>query len=386
MASRALTVIKILKGAPCDNTYSDVIKFGSAGAQTGYFSGLAKYSFTNCSYQRVNNSVAYPRGALSCRIPVVADSVYDCNYVMFQNTFWGNKWFYAFIKQVNYISPETTEIIYEIDSYQTYQFDYTVKPSMVVREHPEEDTLFANSQPEPITITHTDINGEERFNYGDGNDNGTVWVLSTPSGKEVNGYYRDHIYTTASPIVGRIAYELKQQIQNYFTYDNENKIIAVQSLPFACADPSIVTGGAEPYEMKEGVVFCSLPEDISGYTPKYKKCFSFPFCYLKVTDRCSNNVTYAYEKFGKWTYSEGKATYSVTAPSFVWRIKYTYPVAIQFVPYGYDAEENEENWDNGFIISDFPSTSVAGNGAIEALKRTLDYALKVGVNIVGGKF
>ena len=104
MANQALTVIKIIKGAPCDDTYSDVIKFGSAGAQAAYFSGLAKYTFSNCSYQRVNNSVASPRSPLTCRIPTVADNVYDCNYVMFQNQAFGSKWFYAFIRRINSVS------------------------------------------------------------------------------------------------------------------------------------------------------------------------------------------------------------------------------------------------------------------------------------------
>ena len=152
MANQALTVIKIIKGAPCDDTYSDVIKFGSAGAQAAYFSGLAKYTFSNCSYQRVNNSVASPRSPLTCRIPTVADNVYDCNYVMFQNQAFGSKWFYGFIRRINYINPDTTEIEYEIDSYQTYQFDYTVKPSLVEREHSATDAFGENFEVEPVSI------------------------------------------------------------------------------------------------------------------------------------------------------------------------------------------------------------------------------------------
>ena len=171
MANQALTVIKIIKGAPCDDTYSDVIKFGSAGAQAAYFSGLAKYTFSNCSYQRVNNSVASPRSPLTCRIPTVADNVYDCNYVMFQNQAFGSKWFYAFIRRINYINPDTTEIEYEIDSYQTYQFDYTVKPSLVEREHPEDDQLFANliaeDFAEPLIVSNTSAN-KQNFSLGDG--------------------------------------------------------------------------------------------------------------------------------------------------------------------------------------------------------------------------
>lgn len=386
MANQALTVIKIIKGAPCDDTYSDVIKFGSAGAQAGYFSGLAKYTFTNCSYQRVNSSVASPRSPLTCRIPTVADNVYDCNYIMFQNKAFGSKWFYAFIRRMNYVSPDCTEIEYEIDSYQTYQFDYTIKPSMVEREHPEEDSLFANSQPEPISINESFVNKEDTFNYGDGGKNAVAWILSNSDGKQVNGFYANNIYTTATIISGASAGYLKSQIQAYFTAGNENKIVAVQTLPFDCySDSSQIEGsGFKPNDMKEETFESAIPRDILGYTPKYKKCFSYPFCYLKVTDMCSNTVSYAYEKFGLWGLSNENPVFTPSTPQFRIRWKYTYPPAVQVCPIGYEVGIGEENWNNGFIIAGFPSTSVAGNGAIEALKRTLDYALKVGLTALGG--
>lgn len=380
-----LTVIKLIKGAPCDDTYTDVIKFGSKAEQAAFFSGLAPWSFTNCSYQRVNNSVAYPRGALSCRVPGIADNYYDCNYVMFQNTSSNSKWFYAFIRKVNYISPENTEIIYEIDSYQTYQFDYTVKPSMVLREHPEDDQLFTNSQPEPISISESFVNKEDVFTYGDGGDNGMAWVLSNSEANLINGFYDNHIYTTATIIPGSGAGYLAAQIQGYFTADNEDKIIAVQSVPFKCYGGEIAPSGSfKPADMKEETFESSLPDNILNYTPKYKKCFSYPFCYLKVTDMCSNTVSYAYEKFGIWGLSNENPVFTPSAPQFRIRWKYTYPPAVQVCPIGYEVCIGEENWNNGFIIAGFPSTSVAGNGAIEALKRTLDYALKVGLTALGG--
>lgn len=378
-----LTVIKLIKGAPCDDTYSDVIKFGSKAEQAAFFSGLAPWSFTDCSYQRVDNSVAYPRGALSCRVPGIADNYYDCNYVMFQNTSSNSKWFYAFIRKVNYISPENTEIIYEIDSYQTYQFDYTVKPSMVLREHPEDDQLFANSQPEPISISESFVNKEDVFTYGDGTNAAALWAMSDDTASITHGYYQDHIYCTTLPIVNPAPQIMKAAIQGYFTHSNENKIVAVQSLPFKCAEYTDAFGTA-PYAMKEETFESAIPTDILGFTPKYKKCFSYPFCYLKVTDMCSNTVSYAYEKFGIWGLSNENPVFTPSAPQFRIRWKYTYPPAVQVCPIGYEVGVGEENWNNGFIIAGFPATSVAGNGAIEALKRTLDYALKVGLTALGG--
>lgn len=148
------TVVKVLRNVPLDDTYTDTRWFSSVGDQTGFFNGKAKYTFTDLTYQRVNNGIAQPRVALTCRVPMIADNLYDCNYIMFQNTNYGSKWFYAFIKQVNYINPNNTEIVYEIDYLQSFMFELQIKASFVEREHASaaEDLAFANLTPEPLQV------------------------------------------------------------------------------------------------------------------------------------------------------------------------------------------------------------------------------------------
>lgn len=150
------TVVKILQNVPLDDTYTDTRWFSSVGEQTGFFNGKAKYTFTDLTYQRVNNGIAQPRVALTCRVPMIADNLYDCNYMMFQNTNYGSKWFYAFIKQVNYINPNNTEIVYEIDYLQSFMFELSIKASFVEREHAsaDEDKPFANLTPEPLQVAN----------------------------------------------------------------------------------------------------------------------------------------------------------------------------------------------------------------------------------------
>ena len=90
------TNIRILSNVPLDTTYDHTIYFDSASAQYNYFISLQKYNLTNYTYQRVKRGVA--------RVGIKADNLYDCNYMMFQNTAYGNKWFYAFITSVEYIN------------------------------------------------------------------------------------------------------------------------------------------------------------------------------------------------------------------------------------------------------------------------------------------
>lgn len=368
MANNALTVIKILKGAPCDDTYSDVIKFGSAGAQASYFSGLAKYTFSNCSYQRVNSSVASPRSPLTCRIPTVADNVYDCNYIMFQNKAFGSKWFYAFIRRMNYISPDCTEIEYEIDSYQTYQFDYTVKPSMVLREHPIDDTRFSNSQPEPISISQTRLNEVwTLFNYEtkDSSDY-IVWTTSAPDGSGTSGGFQGKVfsavgyYKSTDPdyLTGLItAYNLAKTIDN---------VIGACSYPFDIDLSAPVSSIEKSFEMFES---------IDGYVPKYQKVFSYPFCYFVLTDRCGNKQTFKFEDFGEWSYSNNKAKFSFESPKFNMRISSVYPPCVQITPKNYQAT-SYEYWDKQITFSDFPVTPISSSSIWTLVQNTLNVVAK----------
>ena len=150
-----LTKVRVLKDVPCDDTYTDVRYFEDTGSQQAFFEGFVKHTYENAAYQRVNDQVAPYRELLTLRIPAVADDVYDCNYIMFQNQPYGQKWFYAFIRKVNFVSPNCTKIDYEIDWFQTYMCDFEIHPCMVLREHlsAAEDQPFANCVPEPFRVT-----------------------------------------------------------------------------------------------------------------------------------------------------------------------------------------------------------------------------------------
>jgi hypothetical protein len=139
------TTLYLLSGVPLDNTYTDTIYFATATAQYDYFYGKKSKTFANLSYQRV--------GENRIRVQASADDLYNCNYLMFQNTGFGNKWFYAFITETpKYINDNTTEIVYEIDVMQTYFFDAVLKPSYIIRQHQATDVAGDNTLPEPVDV------------------------------------------------------------------------------------------------------------------------------------------------------------------------------------------------------------------------------------------
>lgn len=147
------TNIRILKNVPLDTSYDHTIYFGSASAQSTYFIGKQKYNLANYTYQRVNNG--------TMKVGIVADNLYDCNYLMFQNTAFGNKWFYAFITEVNYINNDVSEIKFEMDDIQTWFFDFELDCCFVEREHTETDNMFEHYEPEKVEIgEHVYLNNQ----------------------------------------------------------------------------------------------------------------------------------------------------------------------------------------------------------------------------------
>lgn len=144
------TTIILLQGVPLDNTYTDTIFFANATAQYNHFYGVDtdRYNrkiFTEQSYQRIG------RGRI--RLQVSADEVYNYNYLMYRNTNYSNKWFYAFItKAPEYVNNLVCEIEFEIDVMQTWFFDYELEMSFVERETQATDVAGDNILDEPVEL------------------------------------------------------------------------------------------------------------------------------------------------------------------------------------------------------------------------------------------
>ena len=138
------TTIYLLKGCPLDKDYRHTKYFTNATQQNDYFRTLVFKTFSEQTYQR------YAKGQL--RIAALADDIYSANYMMFQNTNHGNKWFYAFIDSVEYVSNTVTTVYYIIDVIQTWMFDYSMGGCFVEREHSLTDKFGENLVPENLEI------------------------------------------------------------------------------------------------------------------------------------------------------------------------------------------------------------------------------------------
>ena len=305
------TIIKIYRGLPLNNDYEHTLYFNSLSEQTNWFMNENPYivqTLSKESYQRVN------KGTL--RIGVQADFLYSCNYLAFQNTNYGSKWFYAFITNIEYINNNVSEVSYEIDVVQTYMFNVTFKECYVERCHADNDEIGLNLLPEPIEIgdyiqdgtSHPilkEIIGEQGFSE----DNAVIVATSekyeggswsiADGGFTSNCYQGIYLNTftgTESAITTNVNQFLAQAI-------SDNKSEAIVSV-FMCPKYIIemwADGGDGTADINMNSADYSISQTggntIDGYTPKNNKLLTYPYTFLMASDGCGNFQQFRYEWF-----------------------------------------------------------------------------------------
>lgn len=287
------TNIRVLKNVPLDNTYRNTIYFGNATNQLNYFLSKQKYAFNNQTYQRVNNGVMTLNRS--------ADDLYDCNYLMFQNPSYGNKWFYAFILSVEYIGNTTAEVRFEIDIMQTWHFDYTVNMSFVEREMSITDKVGDNLVPENLELgeyIYKDLGISSLF---------TLYQIIVAATFDEN--LEDATGGMYGGVYSGLHYNVFSTWQSASTFiadaTEQNKadgIVSIFMLPVAfTADYQATIPEAFTIERDKHL------SDIDGYIPKNNKLFTAPYNMLYVTNNEGGAANYPFEYF-----STNNCTFKVT--------------------------------------------------------------------------
>ena len=302
------TTVRLLTGVPLDNTYAHTIYFANATVQRQYFESKGKQGclFSNQSYQR------YAKGII--RLQKSADDIYDCNYMMFQNTSYGNRWFYAFINNINYISNTVCEIEYEIDVIQTWFFDITLLRSFVEREHSATDVAGDNIVPEKVNIGEywhsQNIETEFFDSYGAilctpykrienpgiiGNP--YIWVnvasdIPVPP-NSIQHLMNSLFYTVvkSETDMGQFLFELNDQ-------GLSDNIVAIYPIPldfvttYTSGDVLTGTPASKPF-----TYYQAHPTTLGNYTPKNKKLLTYPYNKFVISTSDGNTRDYAFEWF-----------------------------------------------------------------------------------------
>lgn len=347
------TTVRLLTGVPLDNTYAHTLYFANKSSQTSYFESKTKAGclLSNLSYQR------YTKGSL--RIQKLADDIYDCNYLMFQNTAYGNRWFYAFINNIEYVSNTVCEVTYEIDVIQTWFFDVTLLQSFVEREHSATDVAGDNIVPEPVNIGEYFRSQIHQTNYFDTYS----CILVSPYKRIRNpgiigGQY---IWTNLSDEIPVPPLVIENQMNSLF-YTVVKSTTDMGQFLFELNDQglaeSIVSIYAVPndfltnyssgdvlegtQETKNYTYFESTPTSLGNYTPKNKKLLTYPYNKFVISTSDGNTREYAFEWFGQQGVSFNIHSNLMENASF------------KAVPVSY--KDRAFNYEESALLTDFPLT------------------------------
>lgn len=285
------TTVYILNNIPLDRDYVNTLYFSSTNAQIDYFSNHYKFAVEKYSYLRQQQTL---------RTAIPADRLYDCNYLMFQNTSYGSKYFYAFITDVKYVNNECTEITFEIDVMQTWFFECVVLRSFVEREHTLTDVIGENLVPENLEIgdymcrnySTTGLLGNQRIVLACTFDKN----FNNAAGGTYGGLYSGLTFNVFDTPALANAF-----IDRATTENKSDGIVACFQIP----QNMVTAKGGNPPNFQ--VVKPANTSDIDGYVPRNNKLFTYPYNFLYVTNLEGNAAEFHYEYF-----SEGVCEFYIT--------------------------------------------------------------------------
>lgn len=374
--------IYVLTGVPLDNNYEHTISWLDSGNprvdQANYFMSKAKFHFDNCTYER--------RERLWCKIEKKADDLYDCNYLMFRNTAFGDKWFYAFITGVEYVNNNTSRITFEIDVMQTWlrgiNRDYTAEMCFVERSHTATDTMYEHLVPEDIVKDREYVVDEEidiDFNECDVMICATEILQDddfvTPPGAFHYGVFGAVAYMSFRCKTAADIARIMDFIKTYIKGGKENSIVSIQMVPRRLTQGAWSTTGNVEYDYKSSV---SLTVPIPGlklggknsyFVPRNNKMYTYPFNRIKVNNEQGIVKDYAWELF---TNKDERGKFDIYG-TFAWQ------PGLVILPKSYKGAVN--NMEDAVTLENFPVCPWGGDAYLAWwAQNTPNFAL----NAMGG--
>lgn len=271
----------VLAGVPMDSSYTNTRSFGSLAEQTAYFLSKTKYATdtaTPCKTPWV------------FRVPWEADLLYDCNYVMYQNTTYGTKWFYGFITNIKFINPNCTELIIQLDVMQTWYFDYTLKSCFVEREHTLTDNIGEHLIAEPYGCGELVSETPSSPSFMSGQRAIILYAEDGGQGEGTIGGLFTGLSIMSAPLDSSGTGAVLDMLQTLEGEGKANNVVATYIMPDA-----FYTTGSSPVTRPFTVL--KAQSTLGSYVPRNKKLLSYPYNRLSVYNGEGQTHDYRYEYF-----------------------------------------------------------------------------------------
>lgn len=274
---------------PFDSSYRHVYYIPDRQQQESYFLSCCPNELrrNDYTYQRLQNAVV---------VPFNAEELYGYNYCMFKNANYGNRWFYSFIADIEYVSENSSRLYLKLDIFQTWFPDCEVPACNVEREHVNDDSIGAHIRDEGFSV------GEMKVQYSV-YDYLTLWLAVASAAEPLNDgtyvnvagdNYQKLPSGTSVTVFDPVTQmgEFKRFMNMLSDNGQQDAVSAVYMVP-AVIVPGVSSkengvGGAW-VDASKGTRYDLLEYDmgmtnLDGYVPKNNKMLCYPFEYVEVSN------------------------------------------------------------------------------------------------------
>lgn len=362
--------IILCNGIKLDRKYINVLSY-SESDMLSLCQSNAVFSASDYSFVREN-------GSILMEIPY--STALTCNYMAYQNKDYSNKWFFAFIDKVEYVSNKSTRIAFTVDAWSTWYDAWTLNRVFVHKEHTLTDNFGEHTLPEGLetgdyinveTSVSTNIGSDISICVASSKHIAPDKTVSTPNGKLVNGIYQGLDFAIFSDYPdwaqGQKVKEVAvNQYMDYFELSSgisTNDIVNIFMIPTSLIGGNYTEvtyqydSGSVPFKVKfltstasEVLLETYLLKDnknlANSYVPHNKKLLCYPYRYLLASNGTGQDVVYKWEEF---THSQ---TDHITFKSYG---DLTPNASIKCIPWNYKGLEN--NYSEAINFSKYPTCS-----------------------------
>ena len=408
---KPMTDVHFLSNAPVDYQMNNVLWLASEQEEANFFLSKTKFSFDNC--RAVNNDGDPWEITVPLTDGSTLDDYYNCNYLMWRNPQFSNKWFYAYIGTPRPASAGSVTAPFQIDYCQTWHWSCEFPATMVRRETVKDDTIGANLIEENVetgefvispadigSTTYTGI-GTDIIEESGWDTTPCVLIAYTYNPSETTaetdpGTYiinavkdaSDSFYYKLSNIApsfagGRFQQGIYQAC-NFIAFevdttDQDKLDAAIQSVNFYLQKlvdgvmiqsvqvlrmiPKFMSpaSGVQPinsaYPRVNNIKGKASPTTFGSYTPNNNKLYTQQFNYLVIDNGAGSQMEMGYEYF------KGDSMQGVPprTPTFRLYSQLSNSPACRLIPYSYKGPSDRENPLYSLELNTYPQCSYSYN-------------------------
>lgn len=392
--------IIIAQGIKIDNTYNNVLSYNTSEMLELVNNNRVAYANNYSFIRKETNTI---------QVGFNYSQVCNANYMAFQNKDYDNRWFFAFIRDIQYVDDGNVNIVFDIDVWSTYYSSLNIMDCFVEREHVNDDTIGLHTIPEDIATGDMvvekiveDYSLASDFFVGVLSD----WFpISTGEqgapGKQFNGItiYNGGVFghqlllfrvsaTSTGQSPDLLALDLYIRITNHDGHIEDIKDMFI--IPGAMIDETKLdlhdchrqSGAFDQTThfytirktMNENGIVQDIPKvhSFNNISVKNNKLFVYPYNYILATNNNGNQNIYRYELFG----NQENATFQI-------QMALQIGISGRCVPMNYNGQV-DENDDESIPLGKYPTCCWSADSYVNWLtQQSVNLPTKFASAIIG---